>query len=66
VAALKAWEVEPGVTFEKAMRYILAVTAGVISGADGSTMTIKAAGNPGTTRVIATVDDSGRTSVILS
>jgi len=67
VAALMVYEVESGVTFLEAIRYILAAAAGVLSGADGATVTIKAGGNPATTRIQATVDSSGnRSSVTLS
>jgi hypothetical protein len=67
VAALMAYEVETGVTFKEAIRYILAAVAGKVSGADSTTMTFDAGGNPGTTRITATVDASGnRTSVTLN
>jgi hypothetical protein len=64
VAALMAHEIETGVTFGDAIRYILAAAAGTLAGAATDTVTIDAAGNPGTTRITATVDASGNRSVV--
>ena len=67
IAELMAYEIEPGVSFGNAIRYIFAALAGKLSGADGTTVTIDAGGNPGTTRITATVDANGnRSSVTLS
>ena len=57
--------VETGITLREALRLILAATAGPLSGADTSSVTIKAADNS-KTRITASVDASGnRTSVSL-
>jgi hypothetical protein len=61
------YEIETGVRVLDALRYILAASAGVLTGADGTTVTIKAGGNASTTRITASVDASGnRTSVTLN
>ncbi len=57
---------ETGINMRQATSLILAVTAGKISGADTTTVTIKGA-DSGTTRVLATVDtDGNRTSMTLT
>ena len=67
VTAIQGFVVETGLTFEQSIRLILATTAGQVSGASGTTITISAANNPTTTRIVATVDSSGdRTSLTLT
>jgi hypothetical protein len=57
--------VETGITLRQALRLILASAAGPLSGADTSSISIKAADNS-KTRIVASVDASGnRTSVSL-
>jgi len=59
--------VETGLTLRQAMRLIAAAEAGQISGAATTTIVIKAAGVPGTTRITATVDaDGNRSSLTLN
>ena len=58
--------IEVGVNLRQANALALAALAGKISGADGTTVTIKGADNS-TTRILATVDSSGnRTSMTLT
>lgn len=60
-------EVETGLTLRQAFRVMAAVLAGRVSGAGSGTETFKAAGVPGTTRVVSTVDNAGnRSSVVLT
>ena len=67
VTAIQGFVVETGLTFEQSIRLIVAALAGQVSGASGSTITISAANNPATTRIVATVDSSGdRTSLTLT
>ena len=67
VTAIQGFVVETGLTFEQSIRLIVAASAGQVSGASGSTITISAANNPATTRIVATVDSSGdRTSLTLT
>ncbi len=67
VTAMQSFIVETGLSFEQCIRLIVAASAGQISGASGSTITISAANNPTTTRIVATVDSSGdRTSLTLT
>ena len=56
--------VESGVNARQAMAIIAAALAGQVSGAGGTTVTIKAADNPGTTRISATVDANGNRSAL--
>jgi hypothetical protein len=66
VTALRAWAVETGQTFEEVMQRAYAVLVGVTSKV-GDERTFDAGGNPGTTRVTATVDAQGnRSNVTLS
>jgi hypothetical protein len=61
----RAAGVESGITLRQALRLILAAVAGPLSGADTSSVTIKAADNS-KTRIVASVDAIGnRTSVSL-
>lgn len=55
--------IETGVTFRQAMRVITAAVAGVLSGAGTATVICKSAGGS-TTRITATVDDSGNRSAV--
>jgi hypothetical protein len=57
-------DVETGLTLRKALRLIAAATAGKVSGASGSTVTIRNAVADAKDRIIATVDaDGNRTSI---
>ena len=58
--------VESGLTPRQALRAISAALAGILSGADGTTITFKAAGAAadGTTRITATVDSDGNRSAV--
>lgn len=56
--------VETGLTLRQAMRLIAAAEAGQLSGAATTTIVIKAAGVPGTTRITATVDSDGNRSAL--
>lgn len=59
--------IEAGVTLQDAIRYIAGACAGVLAGAGTTSITISAVGNPGTPRIVATVDSVGnRTAVVLS
>jgi hypothetical protein len=59
--------VESGVNFRQAQAVILAASCGDLSGANTTTITIKAGNNPGVTRITAPVDTSGdRTGVTLN
>lgn len=59
--------IETGITVRKALRAIGAALAGVLSGAAGTTITIKAINDSSTTRVTATVDSDGnRSSIVLN
>lgn len=62
--------VEVGITVQEALRYIASSVVAVLSGAGGTgaaTITIKAIGNDGTTRLTVETDEDGnRTSVTLS
>ena len=61
----RASGVEAGITLRQALRLILAAVAGPLSGADTSSVSIKAADNS-KTRIVASVDATGnRTSVSL-
>lgn len=56
--------IEAGLTAEQAMRLIAAATAGKVSGAETSTVTIRNAVNDDVNRIIANTDSSGnRTSI---
>lgn len=57
--------VESGVDVLQVLRVLAAACAGVLSGAATTTVTIEAAGNPGTTRITATVDSSGDRSAVV-
>jgi hypothetical protein len=52
-------DVETGLTMRKALRLIAAATAGKVSGASGSTVTIKNAVADTRERIVATVDANG-------
>lgn len=58
--------IESGLTPRQALRAISAALAGILAGADGTTITLKAAGAAadGTTRITATVDSDGNRSAI--
>lgn len=58
--------IESGITPRQAMRAVAAALAGILSGADGTTITLKAIGAvaDGTTRIVATVDSNGNRSAI--
>jgi|SRR5579864_3240567 len=59
--------VEIGITVRQALRLIGAACAGQAGGGSTTTMTFQAMGNPGTTRISATVDASGdRTAINLT
>lgn len=59
--------IETDLTPRQAYRLMAAALAGQLTGASTTTITIKAAGVPGTTRILATVDSSGdRTALILT
>jgi hypothetical protein len=50
--------VETGVTMRQALRAMAAGIMGLLSGAEGSTITLKAIGNPGTTRAVVVTDSN--------
>lgn len=56
--------IEVGLSMRQAMRLILAATAGKISGADTTTITIRNAVADDKTRIIATVDANGNRSAL--
>lgn len=55
-----------GYSMAQAMKIILAVLAGQLSGADTNTLIFKAANAPATSRVTVTTDATGRTSVTIN
>lgn len=57
-------DVESGLTFRQALRLIAAATAGKVSGASGTTITIRNAVVDDKDRIIATVDEAGNRSAI--
>jgi hypothetical protein len=57
-------DVESGLTLRKALRLIAAATAGKVSGAAGSTVTIRNAVADGKDRIVATVDSNGNRTAI--
>lgn len=57
-------DVESGLTLRQALRLIAAATAGKVSGAGTSTITIRNAYADGADRIIATVDSSGNRTAI--
>jgi hypothetical protein len=64
-AAVWASIIESGLTAEDAMKLISAATAGKVSGATGSTITIRSAVADGKDRIVATVDgDGNRTAIV--
>lgn len=56
--------VETGYNLEEALRLILSAVAGKVSGAGGSTITIRSV-TDGTSRIVATVDSNGNRSSIV-
>ena len=56
--------VEPGLTMREALRLIAAATAGKVSGASGTTITIRSALADHRNRIVATVDASGNRTAI--
>ena len=58
-------DVESGLTFRQALRLIAAATAGKVSGASGTTITIRNAVVDDKDRITATVDESGNRSAIV-
>lgn len=61
---LDNFEVESGLTVRQALRLIAAATAGKISGAGGSTITIRNAVADTDNRIVATVDGNGNRTAI--
>lgn len=62
---LDAEDIETGLTLRHALRLIAAATAGKVSGASGSTVTIRSAVADSKDRIVANVDSSGnRTAVV--
>lgn len=61
---LDAEDIETGMTLRQAMRLVAAATAGKVSGAAGSTVTIRGAVADSKSRIVATVDASGNRSAI--
>lgn len=57
-------DVETGMTVREALRVIAAATAGKISGAGGTTVTIRNAVADSKDRIVATVDTNGNRSVV--
>lgn len=57
-------DVETGMTLRQALRLIAAATAGKVSGAGTSTVTIRNAVADGASRIVATVDSSGNRTAI--
>lgn len=57
-------DIETGMTLRQAMRLVAAATAGKISGANGTTVTIRGAVADGHDRIVATVDASGNRTAI--
>lgn len=58
-------DVESGLTFRQALRLIAAATAGKVSGASGTTVTIRNAVVDDKNRITATVDEAGNRSAIV-
>jgi hypothetical protein len=54
--------IETGVTPRQALRAIVAAMAGILTGAGTNTISISAAGNPGTVRIVLEADSSGNRS----
>ena len=63
-AAVWASIIEAGLNAEEAMRLIAAATAGKVSGAAGTTVTIRNAVADDKDRIVATVDSSGNRTAI--
>lgn len=63
-AAVWASVIEAGLNAEEAMRLIAAATAGKVSGAAGTTVTIRNAVADDKNRIVATVDSSGNRTAI--
>lgn len=63
-SAVWASIIESGLTAEEAMRLIAAATAGKVSGAAGTTVTIRNAVADDKDRIVATVDSSGNRTAI--
>lgn len=63
-AGLDTITIETGVNARQAISAIAAACVGVASGMAGTTATLKAAANSGTTRVTATVDSDGNRSAV--
>jgi hypothetical protein len=57
-------DVETGMTLRQALRLVTAASAGKISGASGSTVTIRSAVADDKDRVVATVDSNGNRTAI--
>lgn len=62
-ATLNDEDVETGVSLKQAVRLILAALAGKLSGADGTTITIRDV-NDGKNRIVATVDKYGNRTAV--
>jgi hypothetical protein len=56
--------VETGINARQALAPILAASAGVLSGSGGSSILIKAGGDPATTRITASVDGEGNRNAV--
>ena len=56
-------EIEPGMTLRQALRIVTAAMAGKVSGAAGTTVTIRDV-NDTTNRIVATVDANGNRSAV--
>jgi hypothetical protein len=63
-AGLDQIVVETGINARQALAPILAVSAGVLSGATSPSISIMAGGNPATTRVTASVDGNGNRNAV--
>jgi hypothetical protein len=63
-AGLDQIVVETGINARQALAPILAVSAGVLSGATSPSISIMAGGNPATTRITASVDGNGNRNAV--
>lgn len=58
-------DIETGLTLRQALRLVAAATAGKVSGASGTTVTIRGAVADARDRIVATVDSSGNRTAII-
>jgi hypothetical protein len=65
-AVMDGAEIEPGLSFREALRLMSAVLAGKVSGAEGSTLTFRAAGSDHKVRLVVDADTDGNRITIVS